>query len=149
MHHSVKQSWAQKREMIADNIGDKCLGLDLYGRNVQFTFHGNEKFRTKFGAFCTLIVGLIVTAYALFSLTDLLDPKLPVPAHSKILYRSFYDIYAGVENVRERDASLTEIVGPVDQKVRPGKFFAFGLGWQLVRPNVGRFVVTGQSMMME
>ena len=140
MHHSVKQSWAQKREMIADNIGDKCLGLDLYGRNVQFTFHGNEKFRTKFGAFCTLVVGLIVTAYALFSLTDLLDPKLPVPAHSKILYRSFYDIYSGMENVRERGGSLSKI-GTLEEKVKPGKFFAFGLGKELVQPNIGRFVV--------
>ena len=85
MHQSVKQSLSQKRHMIADNIGDKCLGLDLYGRNVQFTFHGNEKFRTKFGACCTVLVGILVTAYTLFSLTALLSPQPTVPVHSKII----------------------------------------------------------------
>ena len=127
--------------MLTDNIGTKCLDLDLYGRHVNFTFHGHDKFRTKFGAFCTIFIGIIVTSYALFSATALLKPQPAVPTHSKLLYKSFYEIVDSVGSVKERDGSYGRIETHEGSQIKPQKFFAFGLGYDsLVDKNVGTFI---------
>ena len=113
--------------MLSENIGDKCLSFDLYGRNVQFTFHGHEKFRTKFGAFCTFLVGFTVITYALISLNGLLNPQPTMPVQSRIFYKSFHDMLEGTDGVMERNGSIGTIQG-YNQAVRPMKFFAFALG---------------------
>ena len=141
---NVRKVSQKKRHMIEDGLAKKCISLDLYGRNVQLTYNGHEKFRTKFGAFCTLLVFIIVMVYALYSLADLLSPQPILPLHSKISYRSFYAINEGIDSVRERDGSLSGI-GASDQGVRPMKFFAFGLGHELVSESVGEFKVTAAT----
>ena len=81
--------------MLTDNIKDTCLNLDLYGRPVRMHFQGHDVYRTKVGACCTITMGLIVIAYAVFTLVGLLSPQAHdvVPVHSKILHKSFYEIY--------------------------------------------------------
>ena len=52
--------------MAVDRVRDKCLDFDMYGRNVMLTYQGHEKFRTKFGTFCTFFIGAILLLYAVF-----------------------------------------------------------------------------------
>ena len=100
----------QKRHKLTYKIADKCLSLDLYGREVNFTFRGHEKFRTKFGAICTIMIGIMVILYGVFSLNDLLRPNFSEPVHSKMLYTSFYEVNEELAaTVMERDGSTTRI----------------------------------------
>ena len=100
---NLRKSLAKKRYNANGNMLKKCVSLDLYGRNVQLTYHGNDKFRTKFGAFCTFLVFISVLTFAIFSMLDLLNPQPILPLFSKISYKSFYDIYEGFGNIVERD----------------------------------------------
>ena len=95
--------------MAQGNLNQKYLNLDLYGRNVKLTFRGEEKFRTKFGAFCTLVVFILMTTYTLTSLASLLNPKPSIPIQSKISHKNFYQVYKGIDNVRERDGTIGKL----------------------------------------
>lgn len=145
---NLRKSLAKKRYSTNGNMVKKCVSLDLYGRNVQLTYHGHDKFRTKFGAFCTFLVIVSVLTFAIFSMFDLLSPQPILPLYSKISYKSFYDIYEGFSNIKERDSQSGEIES-VSQAVGPMKFFAFGLGEELVNENVGRFIVTQKDENMK
>ena len=71
---NLSKSLAKKRYNTNGNMVKKCVSLDLYGRNVQLTYHGHDKFRTKFGAFCTFLVFLSVLTFAIYSILELLSP---------------------------------------------------------------------------
>ena len=57
--------------------GARCLKLDMYGRPVQLTFKGNDKFRTRFGAIITILVGLLIGAFTLFNVLKVSTPGTP------------------------------------------------------------------------
>ena len=71
---NLRKSLAKKRYSANENMVKKCVNLDLYGRNVQLTYHGHDKFRTKFGAFCTFFVIVSVLTFAIFSIFELFSP---------------------------------------------------------------------------
>ena len=76
-----------------DNVVDKCLDLDMYGRRIWLTYRGHDKFRTHFGAFCTILVGLFVISYAAFRVQLLVDPEFVMHVESKISSANLYEIY--------------------------------------------------------
>ena len=101
----------------------------MYGREVQLTFHGDDKFRTKFGAFCTLVIAVLLASYAFYSLVDLLSPQPTMPFSSKLYYSNFYENFEGMDQVMARNGEVAHIAS-VDDSVTPMKFFAFGLADQ-------------------
>ena len=50
-----------------------------------------------------------------------------------------------MDNVKERDGSFGRIQG-LNSQIKPQKFFAFGLGLDLIEPNAGQFVVKIKSI---
>ena len=104
------------------------------------TFHGHDKLKTKFGAICTIILGLIVLSYAAFKATELFNLKHALPVRSTIFNESLYEIYGGdIDNIKSRDGSLIEL-GEFSDPIHPQSFFAFGLGDEdLVSADVGYF----------
>ena len=114
----------------------------MYGRNVTLTFHGHDKFRTNFGAFCTIFIALIVISYAVFKATELTNPIHTVPAMSVVHYQSFYEqVYDKSMTVKARDNSEQPLGDPSDP-VKVDQFFAFGLGYEKpLDPRLGRFSV--------
>ena len=110
---------SKKRNMIATNIGDKCLSFDMYGRQVMLTFQGHDKLKTKFGAICTIIIGLVVLSYAAFKATELFNLKHALPVRSKIFSESLYEIYGGeIDNIKIRDGSMIDL-GEFSDPVQP------------------------------
>ena len=105
----MKRSLRKPGNMTVNGVADKCLNFDMYGRRIALTYNGQDKFRTKFGAFCTILVGLIVTCYAMFKSLDLLQREHALPIRSQIFYESFYEMYEEVAGVRERDGSVNRI----------------------------------------
>ena len=101
MHLSRKMETAAQNDRrtfkTTEFLRNKCLDFDMYGRRVTLTFHGHEKFRTQFGAFCTILIAAICLMYALFKLSMLFGPKYAVPLVSEISPDSFYRIFGEVQ----------------------------------------------------
>ena len=66
----IESSINKTGQGVGPEIGEKCLSFDMYGRQVALTFQGNDKFRTKIGAFTTLFVVLALVAFATYRLLD-------------------------------------------------------------------------------
>lgn len=130
--------------MFTDDIRDTCLNFDLYARPVRLHFHGHDQFRTRFGAFCTIAVALIVTSYTLIAVLNFLHPPKPIPTHSKIHYESFYQKYEGSDlPVLEPNGETGSFKEFENDHIKPMKFFAFGLqGFDGEVAELGEFVAT-------
>ena len=141
MEQKVQQQFHKKRNLVTGNINDKCLAFDMYGRRVQLTYHGNENFRTNFGAFCTIFIGTIVMAYAIFKSTQLVNPFHALPLQSKVHRSSFYETFESTEGITHRDGSQKSLES-VDEPAQIQKFFGFNIGRnELISPDVGSFRV--------
>ena len=65
---------AKRRNILTGDIRDTCLNFDLYAKPVRMRLHGHDQFRTRFGAFCTIAVGFIVSIYAMIAVFAFVDP---------------------------------------------------------------------------
>ena len=88
------------------------------------TFHGHDKFRTKFGAFCTVFIAMIVIVYACLKTTKLASPLDGLSISSQIYYPELCSLYSGIQ-MRDPDGSLRQME-KAGSPLRPGKVFAFG-----------------------
>ena len=125
MQNKVKQQINKKIDFESSHqIVDKCLDLDIYGRPVRLTFHGHDKFRTKFGAACTVFTGCFVLCYAAFKAMQMVNSKDALPMESQISYSEFNRLYEHTEFSAVDERGYIEDHG---QKIYPNHFFAFGL----------------------
>ncbi len=67
---------------------NRCLRLDMYGRPVSLTFHGQEKFKTPIGSILTVTVITVLITFTLFKCLDLNNMKFPLQA--SVYEKSFY-----------------------------------------------------------
>ena len=49
--------------------------IDLFSQKITLTYDGDTKFRTKLGAFITMLLLLCVIAYSVFRTNDLVNRK--------------------------------------------------------------------------
>ena len=108
----------------AKEAGKNCKSLDIYGRPVQLTFHGQEKIKTPIGACLTVIIVVVLLLFAVSNTLKI--GRLQPPIQTSYFESSFYSIH--------KEYSSSEIL-------RPNKIIAFGLGDTLVDPRIGKFVV--------
>lgn len=106
------------------NICNKFVSLDVYGKPVQLTFMGKEKFKTNIGACISITVAVILLLFTIFNLAKI--NILSEPQSSTMHERSFY-----------QKNSLLD----ANEIVKPGQVFAMSLGGALVDPKIGSFVV--------
>ena len=92
--------------------------MDLFGRYIRLTFNGKDKFRTRFGTFCTVLMAIIFMFYSLFVVVRLSDPKNAVPVVSKISRSSFYELNEGTESIVEPNGEKGSL-GAYTDPVRP------------------------------
>ena len=78
-----------------NNVGKKFRDLDMYGRNIQLTYRGSDKFKTKFGAFCTLLAVIFMIIYVAAKAQVLVDPDFVMHIESKVSLENLYQIYQG------------------------------------------------------
>jgi hypothetical protein len=50
--------------------------IDIYGERIEFTFRGNRKYQTNFGAAMTLLLGVTLLAYMLSQFGDVWANKI-------------------------------------------------------------------------
>ena len=146
MKTSLKRS-LNKKLKSDDIIADNCLDIDIFGRQVKLTFNGRDKFKTRFGTFCTLIIVVIIISYITMHAPMMFDYRnaLPVisPTPREILAELYsQDFYTNLEDKFGRGVNQN-----LAQAVRPNIFFAFGFGYDgLVDSKIGSFVVGEVSM---
>ena len=120
----------------------------MYGSHIQLTYHGHEKFRTKFGSFCTFLIGAIVLSYAVFNASKLVNPHDALAVYSKLYLPEMHQLYAGTQ-VKDADGvEFTMKDHPVP--LRPAKVFAFGFASDhAVRADMGSFAVKVNGTQLE
>ena len=65
----------------------------MYGRNIQLTYQGKDKFTTKFGALCTFLVAISVILYAVLKAQQMINPEYIMHYETKIPLSNLYEIY--------------------------------------------------------
>jgi hypothetical protein len=45
---------------LTKEIGKRFASLDIFGENVSVYYRGKQKYKTKFGAFCTLVISVLL-----------------------------------------------------------------------------------------
>ena len=120
---------------------DRCLNIDVFGREIKLKFNGRDKFRTRFGTFCTLIIVIILIFYTAIHIPDIADYRNALPIISRVPHNIFSELYSQDHMVlKDRDGNLLNY--NIADAVKPGLFFAFGLGYEkLIDPRIGQFVV--------
>ena len=103
---------------------NRCTSLDIYGRPVQLTFHGQEKIKTPIGACLTFFIFSVMLIFALSNSLKL--DTLRAPIQTIYFEESFYEMHKSLDPKEVH---------------KPNKVYAFGLGNTLVSPQIGKFVV--------
>mgnify|MGYP001626979739 CR=1 FL=1 len=67
--------------------------MDVYGRGIKLTFQGQDAFRTKFGAFCTILIGIIFLSYAAFKAINIINLKDVAPNQSQLSYSEYLRLF--------------------------------------------------------
>ena len=73
---------------------DQCLDIDIFGRQIKLTFRGKDKFRTRFGTICTLIIIIILLSYMAFHIPDMMEYRNALPVISPITREMFAEHYS-------------------------------------------------------
>ena len=59
--------------------------LDLFGQGITFTWNGEEKFTTTFGAFVTLFLFAVILAFGSFKAVDVFKKRNPMVSRTSFL----------------------------------------------------------------
>ena len=130
---------SKKKSDVA--LREHCLDFDIFGRQIKLTFDGKDKVRTRFGTICTVIIAVIILTYITFHVPDIWDYRNALPVISPMPRRVFTELYQrDYMNLLDRNSEPYH--GDLENAVKPGTFFAFGLGYEKrVDPRLGEFVV--------
>ena len=97
--------------------------LDLFGQGITFTWNGEEKFTTTFGAFVTIFLFAVILAFGSFKAVDVFKKRNPLVSRTSFVRLDY-------EN------SQTSKYSPKEA----GFDFSFGLTKPL-DPSIGFFTV--------
>ena len=67
----------KKRMTTKKKIWKKCRDFDIYGEAVQFTFKGEEAYKTTWGATVSLLVKILLLTYSLIKTVHMFTYHLP------------------------------------------------------------------------
>lgn len=59
--------------------------LDLFGQGITFTWNGEEKFTTTFGAFVTVLLFTVIAAFGSFKAVDVFKMRNPMVSRTSFL----------------------------------------------------------------
>jgi hypothetical protein len=97
--------------------------VDMFGQGITFTWNGEEKFNTTFGAIVTIVLFAILTGFGAFKAVDMFHRRNPIVSRTNIL----------------RLDSESQYLNEYDPK-KGGFDFSFGL-MKPLDPSIGFFKV--------
>ena len=67
IHAQLDQKFTKKRLRDSGEVLGRCRKLDIYGKPIRLTFKGADSYKTSVGATVTIIAGLAVISFGLYS----------------------------------------------------------------------------------
>ena len=99
--------------------------MDIYGKPVRLTFKGADTYKTQIGATVTILAGMAVITFGLYSWASRAERGRI--SQTTMHQDPFYEKYSDVLGCSD--------IG--DDVVVPKKYFAFGLGSEPLDPSIG------------